>query len=49
MDAPSPLSPALPLPRRKLPIGIQNLREIRQGGHYYVDKSGLIVDLIEAG
>ena len=49
MDAPSPSLPALPLPRRKLPIGIQNLREIRQGGHYYVDKSGLIVDLIEAG
>jgi hypothetical protein len=36
------------LPRRKLPIGIQNLREIRQEGHYYVDKSGLAIDLIES-
>ena len=25
--------PPAPLPRRKLPIGIQNLREIRQEGH----------------
>ena len=32
--------------RRKLPIGIQNLREIRQGGYYYVDKSGLAADLV---
>ncbi|MCK6404365.1 MAG: ATP-binding protein [Sphaerotilus natans subsp. sulfidivorans] len=37
------------LPRLKLPLGIQNLREIREGGHYYVDKSGMAVDLIEAG
>jgi hypothetical protein len=36
-------------PRRTLPIGIQNLREIREQGHYYVDKTGLAVDLIEAG
>ncbi|MBK6716424.1 MAG: ATP-binding protein [Burkholderiales bacterium] len=35
--------------RRTLPIGIQNLREIREQGHYYVDKTGLVVDLIEAG
>jgi hypothetical protein len=35
--------------RRTLPIGIQNLREIREQGHYYVDKTGLAVDLIEAG
>jgi hypothetical protein len=38
-----------PPPRRTLPIGIQNLREIREQGHYYVDKTGLAVDLIEAG
>ncbi|MEY8875990.1 MAG: ATP-binding protein, partial [Leptothrix sp. (in: b-proteobacteria)] len=44
MDTPSPL-PA----RRKLPIGIQNLSEIRAQGHYYVDKTGLVLDLIEAG
>ena len=37
------------LPRKKLPIGIQNLREIREGGYYYVDKSGLAIDLIDSG
>ena len=42
-------APALPRRKSKLPIGIQNLREIREGGHYYVDKSGMAVDLIEAG
>jgi len=25
--------------RKKLPLGIQNLREIREGGYYYVDKT----------
>ena len=25
--------------RRKLPIGIQNFREVREAGHYYVDKT----------
>ena len=25
--------------RKPLPIGIQNFREIREGGHYYVDKT----------
>ena len=38
-----------PLSRRKLPLGIQNLREIREAGYYYVDKSGMAVDLVEAG
>ena len=37
------------LPRRKLPIGIQNLRQMREGGHYYVDKTGMAIDLIESG
>jgi hypothetical protein len=37
------------LPRHKLPIGIQNLREIRAGGYYYVDKSGSAIDLIDSG
>jgi hypothetical protein len=35
--------------RKKLPIGIQNLREIREDGHYYVDKTGLAVDLVSGG
>jgi hypothetical protein len=36
-------------PRRKLPIGIQNLREIREEGYYYVDKTGYALRLIERG
>jgi hypothetical protein len=44
MDTP----PSLPA-RRKFPIGIQNLSEIREQGHYYVDKTGLLIDLIESG
>ena len=35
--------------RRKLPIAIQNLREIREDGYYYVDKSGIAMDLIDNG
>ncbi len=35
--------------RRKLPIGIQNFREIREEGHYYVDKTPHIELLIESG
>ncbi|MEY8879239.1 MAG: ATP-binding protein [Leptothrix sp. (in: b-proteobacteria)] len=42
-------TPPTTLPRRKLPIGIQNLREIREDGHYYVDKSSLAINLIESG
>ena len=38
-----------PMTRRKLPIGIQNLREIREEGFYYVDKSGLAVQLANEG
>jgi hypothetical protein len=34
--------------RRTLPIGIQNLREIRERDCYYVDKTGLAIDLIES-
>jgi hypothetical protein len=37
------------LPRRKLPIGLQSLAKLRGEGCYYVDKSGLAIDLIEAG
>ncbi len=35
--------------RRKLPIGIQTFRKIREADYYYVDKTGLAVDLIEEG
>jgi hypothetical protein len=44
-------SPALPaaLKRRKLPIGIQTFREIREDDCYYVDKTGMAVDMVKAG
>ena len=42
-------TPRPALPRRKLPTGIQNLREIREQDHYYVDKTDLVIDLIESG
>jgi hypothetical protein len=48
LSAPAP-APAPALARRKLPIGIQTFREIREGGYYYVDKSGFAVDLIAQG
>ena len=35
--------------RRKLPIGIQTLREIRDGGYYYVDKTGYARRLVDEG
>ena len=35
--------------RKKLPIGIQTLREIREDGYYYVDKSPLALQLIDQG
>jgi hypothetical protein len=35
--------------RRKLPIGIQTFREIREDDCYYVDKTGFIRQLIEEG
>ena len=33
--------------KRKLPMGIENFREMRTGGFYYVDKTGLIKTLLE--
>ena len=42
---PSPTS----LARRKLPIGIQTFSQIIEEGYYYVDKSGMAVDLVEQG
>ncbi|MCY4627257.1 MAG: AAA family ATPase [Acidobacteria bacterium] len=35
--------------RRRLPIGIQNFREIREEGHYYVDKTAFARRLAEEG
>ncbi len=35
--------------RKKLPIGIQTFREIREENHYYVDKTALAVKLAEEG
>jgi hypothetical protein len=35
--------------RRRLPIGIQTFREIREGGYYYVDKTGFALRLINEG
>nr|CAA6824887.1 MAG: Unknown protein [uncultured Thiotrichaceae bacterium] len=32
-------------PRKQLPIGIQTFREIREGNHYYVDKTQLALNL----
>jgi hypothetical protein len=33
--------------RKKLPIGIQTFRDIREGGYYYVDKSSFACRLVE--
>jgi hypothetical protein len=46
---PSPLKLSSPpaLVRRKLPIGIQTFSEIIEEGHYYVDKSGAAVRLVD--
>jgi hypothetical protein len=42
-------SSSKPLARRKLPIGVQTFREIREDDCYYVDKTGMAVDLVNAG
>jgi hypothetical protein len=34
---------------RKLPIGIQNFKELRTENHYYVDKTQFIKQLVESG
>ena len=47
MSPPLPCAPAQP--RRKLPIGIQTFAKLREQGCYYVDKTGLLIDLIESG
>ena len=35
--------------KRKLPLGIQTFRTIREGGYYYVDKTGYIRRLVDGG
>ena len=35
--------------RRRLPIGIQTFREVREDGCYYVDKTHHIAGLLEGG
>ena len=35
--------------KRKLPIGLQTFREIREEGHYYVDKTMYALSLLEGG
>ena len=35
--------------RLRLPIGIQTFQEIREDGHYYVDKTPHILELVERG
>ena len=35
--------------RLRLPIGIQTFREIREDGHYYVDKTPHILELVKGG
>lgn len=39
----------LALPRKKLPIGIQSFREIREENYYYVDKTSFALQLITQG
>ena len=35
--------------RRKLPIGLQTFRELREEGYYYVDKTPYIQQLVTEG
>ncbi len=44
---PNPQPP--PTAKRKLPLGIQTFREIRDGGYYYVDKTDYVRRLIDGG
>ena len=41
--------PPAPEGRRRLPIGIQTFRKLREGGYYYVDKTGLLGRLVDGG
>ena len=35
--------------KRKLPVGIQTFRKIREGGYYYVDKTRFVRQLVDEG
>jgi hypothetical protein len=47
--SPSVTPAAAPLPRRKLPIGIQSFAKLREEGCYYVDKTAHALQLINSG
>ena len=46
---PQPNSGPGPSARRKLPIGIQTFREVREEGCYYVDKTAYVRRLVDEG
>ena len=46
---PQPNPGAGPSARRKLPIGIQTFREVREEGCYYVDKTAYVRRLVDEG
>ena len=33
--------------KKKLPIGIEDFEKLRKNGYYYVDKTGLICELLQ--
>ena len=33
---------------RSIPIGVDNFKELRDGGGYYVDKTSLISDILDS-
>lgn len=35
------------MPELNIPVGVSDFREIRQNGYYYIDKSGLIRELLK--
>lgn len=35
--------------KKRLPVGIEDFKEIRRGDYYYTDKTGLIRDMLNAG
>ncbi len=34
--------------KKKLPVGIENFEEIRKEDFYYIDKTGLIIELLHS-